>query len=69
MSWIMLAGEHEPQRQRPPDLYIRGRASRNPPIFPRSLNAIISTRFSICQKRSRLRKNFGLIFCRGPDGQ
>jgi hypothetical protein len=27
---------------RAPDLYIRGRAGRSPPISPRSLNAIIS---------------------------
>jgi hypothetical protein len=54
----MLVAEHEPQR--PPDLYIRGRAGRSPPISPRSLNAIISIRLSACQKRSLVMRNFWL---------
>ena len=40
-----------------------------PPISPRSLDEIISTRFSTCQKRSPVTRKFWLDFCRGPDGQ
>jgi hypothetical protein len=42
----LLVAEHEPQRPRPPDLYIRGPAGCRPPISPRSLKAIMTDKLT-----------------------
>jgi hypothetical protein len=43
-----------PQQPRPPDLYIRGRAGRSPPISPRGLKGIMTDKLA---KKGRGREN------------
>ena len=60
---LMLVAEHEPQRPRPPDLYIRGRAGRSSAdLSAQPERYHIKLHFRPARKVPRLRENFGCDF-------